>query len=70
MHHYGKPERQLVQAVNEAAFGVRNELESMRWGQSVEQCVAACLRVQGAKMNSGFKGVHMQVENNCIQYNS
>jgi hypothetical protein len=52
VHQNGKPEtrQQLVQAINGAAVGVRNKLEHMHWGQSVEQGVAACLPT----LNSGL----------------
>jgi hypothetical protein len=50
VYHSGKLEtlQQLVQVINRAAVGNRNDQKHMQWGQSMEQCMAACLWVQGA----------------------
>jgi hypothetical protein len=50
VYHSGKLEtqQQLEQAVNEAAVVIGNELDDRQWRQSVEQCIEACLQVQGA----------------------
>jgi hypothetical protein len=57
VYHSGKPEtqQQFVQVINKAGVGIRNELEHMQRGQSVEQCVAACLQVQDAHFEQWIK---------------
>jgi hypothetical protein len=49
MYHGGKPDarHQLVEAINEAIVGIRNELGCMQWQHSMAQRPAACMQPNG-----------------------
>jgi hypothetical protein len=47
--HGGKPEarHQLVEAIDEAAVGIRNKLGCMQWQHPMAQPLAACMQYNG-----------------------
>jgi hypothetical protein len=49
VYHGGKPEarHQLVEAIDEAAFDMRNELGRKQWQHSMVQRLPACIQSNG-----------------------
>jgi hypothetical protein len=61
-----KPEtrQQLVQMINKAAVGIRNELEHMQWGQSLSSVYQHACGYRMPTLSSEFKGVHTHFVSN------
>jgi hypothetical protein len=66
MYDGGKPEarHQLIKVIDDAAFGIRNELLCMQWKHSVVQQLAACMQSNGQH----FEHVIITLKLNCCKH--